>query len=188
VTNIQEKSSPVRLECPSCGSASFTAGPGDSLTCAYCQSVISPDDVCPECGFVHEANVRHCPACGASLVRECPACGAANPITAHQCQVCNQEMEIVEALFARVTRTDAKWLQQQRDEVVIVKSQEEEASQARLAAMWDDERHRREELAQARAERDRQQETIVMIVVAIVAFIIVVALIALAFAMNRPLL
>ncbi|MEA3340897.1 MAG: zinc ribbon domain-containing protein [Chloroflexota bacterium] len=180
-TNSQENSPPARLECPGCGSSSFTAGPDDSLVCNYCHAAyVLPGYTCDECGTVYDPGARYCPSCGADLVRECPACGADNPPSTHRCQACGQELDMLEALFARATGTTADWLQQQRDAAPAIKAQEEAASQTRLAKMWAAEERRREELARAQTERDRQQKIIVTITIAIVALLVIAAIIVVA--------
>jgi ribosomal protein L40E len=144
------------------------------------------EQTCPFCGAVHEPGARTCPSCDADLFRECPTCGASNPVIARQCLTCGQEMEILEALFARVTGTRAEWLRQVREEAPAVKAQEEAASQARLAEMWAAEKRRREDMARVRAERDRQQRILVTVTVAVVVVVVVVILVALAIATLRP--
>jgi RNA polymerase subunit RPABC4/transcription elongation factor Spt4 len=169
-----------RLECPGCGSSSFTSDPDGNLLCDYCQApCILPGRACPECGELYEPGARHCPSCGADLVHQCRACGALNPYSAMLCMACGQELDMLDALFARVAGETADWLQQVREQAPAIKAQEEEASQSRLAEMRADEMRRREALAQAQAERDRQQRIIVTVTVAIVALVIVVALISL---------
>jgi hypothetical protein len=168
-----------RLECPGCGSSSFTPNPDGSLSCDYCRSAyILPGHACPECGAACDPGARYCPTCGADLVRTCRACGALNPRSARRCMACGQELGTLEALFARVTGERADWLRQVREQAPAIKDQEELASQVRLAEMRAAEGGRREVLAQARAERDRQQRIIVAATVAVVAIVIVVALIA----------
>jgi predicted amidophosphoribosyltransferase len=174
-----------RLECPGCGSSSFTPNPDGSLSCDYCHSAyVLSGHVCPECGAACDPDARHCPACGAELVRTCQACGALNPRSARRCMACGQELEMLEALFARVTGETADWLRQVREQAPTIKAQEELASQARLAEMRAVDARRREALARARAERDRQQRIIVTVTVAVVAVVIVVAVIAFAIAVS----
>ncbi|MFQ6100476.1 MAG: zinc ribbon domain-containing protein [Anaerolineae bacterium] len=181
---MAKNSQPERLECPGCGSSSFTASPDGSLVCDYCHTAyVLPGRACPVCGAVYEPDARHCPACGADLVRECPACGTPNPAVARKCAACGQEMEILESLFARVTGTRAGWLREIREEAPAIKAQQEATSRARLADMWAADARRREALARAQAERDRQQR--IMWNVALVVLIIVVVLIILAIVISR---
>lgn len=183
---MEEHKLPARLECQSCGSSSFAAGPDDRFVCNYCHAAyVLPGRTCPDCGTVYAPGARYCPSCGADLVRECPACGADNPHSARRCTACGQELEILEALFARATVATADWLQQQRDEAPAIKAQQAAASQARLAKMWATEEHRREELARAQAERDRQQEIIVTATVVIVTLLIIATLIIVALTVSR---
>ncbi len=178
---MKDDSHSARLECPGCGSSSFTASSDGSLTCNYCHATyVPPERTCPVCGAVYEPDDRHCPSCGADLVRKCPACGVLNPSVARKCLVCGQEMEILESLFARVTGTRGDWLRQAREEAPAIKAQEEAASEYRLADMWAADERRREALAQTQAEHDRQQRIIITVTITIVAFVIVVALIAVA--------
>lgn len=142
--------------------------------------------VCPLCGAAYEPGARRCPSCGFDLVRECPACGAVNPLLAHKCLVCGQELEILDALFDRVTGTRGGWLRQVHEEAPDIKAQEEAASQARLAEMWAAEERRRETLAQAQAERERQERIIVAVVVAVVAIVIVAVLVTLVIVTRSP--
>jgi predicted amidophosphoribosyltransferase len=176
---MKENSRPARLECPGCGSSSFGAGPDGRLVCDYCQAVHEmAGPVCPECGAAYEPGTHYCPACGAGLLRECRACGAQNPLTARRCTACGQDLDVLNALFARATGETAHWLHQTREEATAVKARQEAASQARLTEMWAAEQRRREELAQARAERDRQMRIlwgVVAVLFFIVAVIVIVA-------------
>ncbi len=139
-----------RLECPGCGSFSFSVEPDGRLVCDYCQTAYTlPGQVCP-------------------------VCGAQNPSAAHQCIACGHNLGVLDAVFTRATGEPAYWLHQTRTEAAAVKAQEEAASQKRLAEMWAIERRRREELAQAQAERDRQARILWGIVV---AFFFIVALV-----------
>jgi t-SNARE complex subunit (syntaxin) len=98
--------------------------------------------------------------------------------------VCGQELEVLEALFARVARDRTDWLRDVREQAPAIKAQEELASQARLAEMRAAEARQREALALAQVERDRQQRIIVAIAVAAVVLVIVVALIAFAITVS----
>jgi len=183
---MEEHPLPTRLECPGCGSSSFTAGPDDSFVCNYCHAAYALlERTCPECDAVYTSDAHYCPSCGADLVHECPACGADNPRSARRCQTCGQKPGMLEALFARATTTTADWLQQQRDEAPATKAQEKTASQARLAKMWAAEERRREELVLAQAEHDRQQKIIVATAVAIVAVFVIVVIVVVALAVSR---
>ena len=174
-----------RLECPGCGSPSFTTDPDGNLICDYCRSAyVLPGRVCPECGAGCDPGAHYCPTCGADLVRTCRACGALNPWSARRCMACGQDLETLDALFDRVTGQTADWLREVRERASYVKAQEELASQARLAEMRSAEVRRLEALAQAQAERDRQQHIIVATTVAVVALVVVVALVALAITMR----
>ena len=92
---------------------------------------------------------------------------------------CGQELDVLDALFARVAGETAGWLQQVREQAPAIKAQQEEASQSRLAEMRADEMRRREAMARAQVERDRQQRIIVTVTVAIVALVFVVAFVSL---------
>jgi len=184
---MKETSDHTPLKCPSCGSASFTVSPDGSLICDYCHAAYSPPErACPVCGAAYDPSARRCPSCGADLVRECPACGAPNPLLARKCLACGQRLEILEALFDRVTGTRADWLRQVHEEAPTIKAREETASQARLAEMWVTEEHRRETLAQAQAERERQERIIIAVVVAIVTLVIIAVLVTLAIVTRSP--
>lgn len=179
------RSDAVPWQCPGCGGTSFTVRPDGSLTCDDCQAAyVAPERACPACGATYQPEARRCPACGADLVRDCPACGAQNPWSASECLACGQELDILEALFARIAGTRTDWLRQVREGAPVLKAQEETASQARLAEMWEAEARRREDLERARAERDRQQR--VLWTVAIVVLVIVLALIALTLVISSP--
>lgn len=184
---MKETSDPTPLECPGCGSAYFTASPDGSLICDYCHTAYAPPErACPVCGAAYEPGAHRCPSCGAEMVRECPACGAPNPLLARKCLACGQRLEILEALFERVTGTRGGWLRQVRQEAPAIKAQEEAASQARLAEMWATEARRRETLAQARVEQKRQERTIVAVAIAVVVIVIIAVLVALAIMTSGP--
>jgi len=174
----------TQLECPGCGSSSFTPDLNGNLTCDYCHTVL-PDRICPTCGAFYEPGSHQCPSCGADLVLECPACGAPNPPYARQCVVCGQEMDILDTLFTRVTGSRADWLRDLREEATKAKAQQEAESQARLADMWAAEARYREALAQSRSERERQQRIIVTVTISIVAVVVLAILITLAIAMSQ---
>ncbi|MDY6875520.1 MAG: zinc ribbon domain-containing protein [Chloroflexota bacterium] len=178
---------PTPLECPGCGSASFTAGHDGRLICNYCHVVyVPPEQVCPVCGAAYEPDAHRCPSCGAEMVRECPNCGAPNSLLARQCRACGQRLEILDTLFDRVTGTRADWLHQVREEAPTIKAQEEAASQARLAEMWVTEEHRRETLAQAQGEQKRQERFIITVAIALVVIVIFAGLVALAIMTRGP--
>lgn len=184
---MKEISAPASLECPGCGSTSFTPSPDGSLICDYCHSVyVPPERACPVCGAACEPGARYCPSCGVDLARECPACGAPNPLLARKCLACGQELEILDALFDRVTGTRADWLRQVREEAPAIKAQEEAASRARLAEMWAADERRREALARAQAERERQERILVVVTLVIVALVIIVVLATWAIVSGRP--
>ena len=184
---MKETSDPMPMKCPGCGGVSFSASPNGNLVCDHCHTAyMPPEQACPVCGTTYEPGARRCPTCGADLVRECPVCGAPNPLLARKCRVCGQRLEILEALFDRVTETRTGWLRQIREEAPTIKTQEEAASQARLAKMWEAERQRRETLAQARAERERQERIIVAVAVASVVLVIIAGLVILVIVAGGP--
>ncbi len=184
---MKEHPHPERLKCPCCGSVSFTASPDGSLVYDYCHTAYAPPErACPVCGAAYEPGAHRCPSCGAELVRECPACGAPNPLLARKCLACGQRLEILEALFDRVTGTRADWLRQVGEEAPAIKVQEEAASQTRLAEMWSSEARRRETLAQAQVEQKRQERFIVAVAIAVAVIIIIAVLVALAIMPRGP--
>lgn len=135
---------------------------------------------CPNCGETYEPGFRHCPHCGTPLAYECPACGALNPVLARRCSACQQELEILDSLFTRITTQPwGDWQRELRGEANALKEELEAASQAHLARMWETDRQYREELAQARAEQERQQRIIVGVAVGLVALAVLAVLIAL---------
>ena len=141
------------IACPNCGHTSLTPQSGGILVCDNCQASYA----LPE--------------------RECPSCGAQNPLQAHQCLACGQELDIVDAMFSRLTSSTGDQLRRVREGGVSAKAREEAASEARLAEMWAEEERRRQELAQARAERERQERVMINIALGVVAFIVLVAII-----------
>jgi RNA polymerase subunit RPABC4/transcription elongation factor Spt4 len=175
---MTENAAPERWECPGCGSPSFTAEADGTLVCDYCHAeYVVPGRVCLECGEMGAPDARYCPACGAELVRECRACGAVNPSAARQCAACGRNLDMLDALFARVTGEADGWLQEVREEAPVLKAQQEAESQARLTEMWTAEAHRQETLAQARAERDRQERLIITATAVFVALVVIVVLV-----------
>ena len=187
IKNIQENSGSAQLECSRCGASSFTASTDGNLVCDRCHAVYAPlERVCPDCGAPYEPDDRRCASCGADLVRECLTCGALNPLTAFQCQACEQDMGILGSLFSRITGTRGDWLSHARESASTIKAQQEATSKAQLTKMWTIERRRREDLARAQAERDRQQRIIFTVLGIIVAIIIVGTLIAMGISLTQP--
>jgi type VI protein secretion system component VasF len=90
---------------------------------------------------------------------------------------CGQALDIVDAMFNRLTSSTVDQLHRVREGGMSAKAREEEASEDRLAEMWAEEERRRQALAQARAERERQERVMINVALGVVAFIVLVAIV-----------
>jgi hypothetical protein len=99
-------------------------------------------------------------------------------LDAAKCLVCQQTLDAIDQMFARLTRSTAAQLRNTRELGADVKALEEAASEARLAKMWAEEEARQAELAQARAERQRQERMMITIAIGVVAVIVIAAIVA----------
>lgn len=167
------------ISCPGCGSTSFTADSNSLPICDYCQVAYSVHgSECHRCGTAQESTARRCPTCGVELVRKCPVCGTLNPLDASECLVCQQTLNAVDYMFARLTRNTAAQLRRTRELGIDVKALQEAASKARLDKMWAEEEERQAELAQARAERQRQGRLMITIAIGVAAMMVIAAIVA----------
>ena len=178
----------ARVECPGCGSSSFTRNADGGLVCDFCHTVYGASGpTCSTCGATYEPGAYHCPVCGADLARECRACGALNPLSARACSACGYALDMVDAMLVRATKGTADRLQELREDATAIKAQEEAASQARLTEMWAVEARQRDALARAQTERERQERMLITAAVVIVAVIVVAVLVMLAIeALHAP--
>lgn len=173
------KDSAPSISCPGCGSTSFTADSDRLPICEYCQVAYGAHGVqCDRCGTGHELPARRCPTCGAELFRECPVCGTLNPLQAAQCLVCQQTLDAVDQMFARLTRSTTAQLRRTRELGADIKDLEEAASEARLAKMWAAEEEMQAELARARAECQRQERLMITVAIGVAAIIVITAILA----------
>jgi hypothetical protein len=145
----------------------FAIGPDGSLVCDHCDATyVLQKRTCPTCRNPCDVEARFCSHCGADLPAE----------------VGEQDGDVLDSLFDRITGERTDWLRRRRDEAPSIKKQEEKASQARLARMWADEADRREALARAMIERDRQARIMTyviagIIIAAIVLLVVVTSLV-----------
>lgn len=171
-------SSTSQVRCSGCGSTSFNAGPDGMPLCAYCGALYAPPTSrCPRCDALYDPGRRFCPSCGAVLVRECPICGALNPLAVGQCMVCDQQLDAIDAMFARLTTRTPDQLRRMRRVGAEIKSEEEAASKARLARLWADEARLREERARSQARRERQERVILLLTISLLLVAVIVAVV-----------
>ena len=164
------------IQCANCGANELLQGQQGQLICAYCGSAFGEvTRICPHCGHLNEAGVRHCAQCGQPIVRDCPACGWDNWILAEHCVRCGRNLDVIERIARRWQETTQQRLEERRSGIAALKDREERASQERLDEFLEIERQRQEGLALAQqVQRQRERQLVLVLSVAFFVLVLVV--------------